>query len=143
MTSSEITLPAVSVVIPTWNAAVFVSRVLKHLVDQEGITFEIIVVDNGSHEIPTGICSRYEYVRLLQQRIPGPGPARNYKVKWNFLRVNALKTNYLLIKIINFTKTHIANIFSKVTTCVNKYFSNFVKPINLCRRFVAQKHVKT
>ena len=36
--------------------------------------FEIIVVDNGSREVPEEICSS---VRLEREPIPGPGPARN------------------------------------------------------------------
>lgn len=38
---------AVSVVIPTWNAAAFVDRVLAALVRQADVTYEILVVDNG------------------------------------------------------------------------------------------------
>lgn len=36
-----------SVVIPTWNAASFVDRVLAALVKQEEVAYEILVVDNG------------------------------------------------------------------------------------------------
>ena len=36
-----------SVVIPTWNAAAFVARVLEKLIQQEGIHYEILVIDNG------------------------------------------------------------------------------------------------
>lgn len=39
--------PSVSVVIPTWNAADCVERVLEKLVAQEGADFEIVVIDNG------------------------------------------------------------------------------------------------
>ena len=38
---------SVSVVIPTWNAAAFVARMLPALVAQRGAEFEILVVDNG------------------------------------------------------------------------------------------------
>ncbi|MGE3260408.1 MAG: glycosyltransferase family 2 protein [Bacteriovoracia bacterium] len=37
----------VSVVIPTWNAAAFVDRVLEALTKQQGVEYEILVVDNG------------------------------------------------------------------------------------------------
>lgn len=37
----------VSVVIPTWNAAADVRRVLERLARQEGASFEVVVVDNG------------------------------------------------------------------------------------------------
>ena len=72
----------ISVIIPHLNQPQALDKCLSSLVDQVRKLpgSEIIVVDNGSHEMPTGICSRYEYVRLLQQRIPGPGPARNYGI---------------------------------------------------------------
>lgn len=38
---------SVSVVIPTWNAAKFVEQVLHCLRLQEGVSFEVLVVDNG------------------------------------------------------------------------------------------------
>lgn len=38
---------SVSVVIPTWNAAKFVEQVLHCLKLQEGVSFEVLVVDNG------------------------------------------------------------------------------------------------
>lgn len=40
-------LPAASVVVPTWNAAGFMTRVLEKLVVQTGVEYEILVVDNG------------------------------------------------------------------------------------------------
>jgi len=41
---------------------------------------EIIVVDNGSRQIPVEVCSSFPNVRLLSQPVPGPGPARNLGV---------------------------------------------------------------
>ncbi len=38
---------------------------------------EIIVVDNGSTELPEAICAAYPNVRLVSEQTPGPGPARN------------------------------------------------------------------
>ncbi len=37
----------VSVVVPTWNAAGFVARILEALVRQEGVEYEVLIVDNG------------------------------------------------------------------------------------------------
>lgn len=50
----------VSVVIPTWNAAQHVARVLELLVAQEGVSFEIVVVDNGVVNRETEeVCERF------------------------------------------------------------------------------------
>jgi glycosyltransferase involved in cell wall biosynthesis len=39
--------------------------------------FEVVVVDNGSRALPLDVIRRRAGVRLLQERQPGPGPARN------------------------------------------------------------------
>lgn len=53
-------LPSVSVVIPTWNAAQFVARVLEKLVAQVDVDYEIVVVDNGVVNPETEqVCIRY------------------------------------------------------------------------------------
>jgi GT2 family glycosyltransferase len=54
-------LPSASVVIPTWNAASFVARVLDRLVAQVDMDFEILVVDNGVINPETEqVCIRYK-----------------------------------------------------------------------------------
>ena len=54
-------------------------RCLASLNAQEGCTSdtEIIVVDNGSDELPEGICAKRPGTTLLREVTPGPGPARN------------------------------------------------------------------
>lgn len=41
------------------------------------LPIEIIVIDNGSAELPLEICASIPDVRLDREAIPGPGPARN------------------------------------------------------------------
>lgn len=56
---------SVSVVIPTWNAARDVERVLSLLAKQEGVNFEILVVDNGVVNQETEIlCQRLAWPQL-------------------------------------------------------------------------------
>lgn len=38
---------------------------------------EIVVVDNGSAELPEAVCAAHPGLRLLHEPEPGPGPARN------------------------------------------------------------------
>jgi len=63
-------LMPVSVVIPTWNAANFVERVLNALVKQRDVTMEIIVLDNGvtncdTENIVKKISQKYSYIKLF------------------------------------------------------------------------------
>ncbi|NMN73136.1 glycosyltransferase family A protein [Rhizobium sp. 57MFTsu3.2] len=68
-----------SVVIPHLNEPGNLRACLEALDLQRtsAVRMEIIVVDNGSHEMPFDVCSGLSDVRLVRQPIPGPGPARN------------------------------------------------------------------
>jgi glycosyltransferase involved in cell wall biosynthesis len=72
----------ISVIVPHLNQPEALARGLDALQAQQGVcrAYEIIVVDNGSRQLPTEICNAYANVRLLSQTIPGPGPARNLGV---------------------------------------------------------------
>ncbi len=68
-----------SVVIPHLNEPEHLTRCLRSL-DREragSVAFEVIVVDNGSREPIDHICRAFSGVRLVLERVPGPGPARN------------------------------------------------------------------
>lgn len=69
----------ISVIIPHLNQPEALDACLASLHAQtiERDAFEIIVVDNGSRSLPIEIVRRYPGVQLLQERRPGPGPARN------------------------------------------------------------------
>ena len=71
--------PRVSVIIPHLNEPGDLRRCLRSLAAQriDGIPFEIIVVDNGSTELPAAVCAAVPGVRLESESVPGPGPARN------------------------------------------------------------------
>lgn len=68
-----------SVIIPHLNEPDDLRRCLLALDAQraDGIPFEIIVVDNGSSEMPMAACSGIPDLRLVRETVPGPGPARN------------------------------------------------------------------
>jgi cellulose synthase/poly-beta-1,6-N-acetylglucosamine synthase-like glycosyltransferase len=71
--------PKISVVIPHLNEPDDLRLCLQSLDAQrtDALPFEIIVVDNGSREMPDFARSAVPGVRLLRETIPGPGPARN------------------------------------------------------------------
>lgn len=70
----------ISVVIPHLNQPDFLARCLQSLQAGAVQPAQIIVVDNGSAEMPEAICAQFESVRLLREDTPGPGPARNLGV---------------------------------------------------------------
>ncbi|MBB5723651.1 glycosyltransferase involved in cell wall biosynthesis [Loktanella ponticola] len=68
--------PRISVIIPHLNQPAMLARCLGSLRDGTRQPDEIIVVDNGSDVLPDVPA----HVTLLQQKTPGPGPARNLGV---------------------------------------------------------------
>lgn len=71
--------PRLSVIIPHLNEPNDLRGCLQALEAQraDGIAFEIIVVDNGSAEMPVAACMAATGVNLQRETARGPGPARN------------------------------------------------------------------
>ncbi|HUH76520.1 MAG TPA: glycosyltransferase family A protein [Devosia sp.] len=68
--------PRVSVIIPHLNDAEQLRHCLASLARQQSAPpFEVIVVDNGSSQLP--VFAEQAGARLLRETTPGPGPARN------------------------------------------------------------------
>lgn len=69
-----------SVIIPHLNEPDNLRRCLRSLDMQRSadLDFEIVIVDNGSAELPCDVCKEFPNVRLEREPIPGPGPARNH-----------------------------------------------------------------
>lgn len=69
----------ISVIIPHLDQPQSLRLCLASLASQTGVEqpIEIIVVDNGSKELPTDVCKAFVGVTLLLEPVPGPGPARN------------------------------------------------------------------
>jgi glycosyltransferase involved in cell wall biosynthesis len=71
-------LPALSAIVPAWNAAATLAQCLDALAAQASHDIEVIVVDDGSTDETAQIASRYN-VRLLRlPRNMGPSAARNW-----------------------------------------------------------------
>lgn len=75
--------PLISVVVPHLNQPDLLRECLSSLDDQtlERAKFEIIVVDNGSTQPPAAVIAAHSGTRLLEEREPGPGTARNRGVQ--------------------------------------------------------------
>ena len=70
--------PAVSVVIPAYNAARVLGEALRSVFAQTFRDFEVLVIDDGSTDGTAGVAAHYgDRVRLLRQANAGPGAARN------------------------------------------------------------------
>lgn len=71
--------PAISVVVPTYNAENTVDRCLRALAEQTvpPDRYEIIVVDDGSADGTCATIRKHEGVRLFEQAHAGPAAARN------------------------------------------------------------------
>ena len=69
----------VSIIIPHMNQSAFLERCLVSLAPQVAAhkDVEVIVVDNGSKQLPTEVLNRFAWARLEQEKEAGPGPARN------------------------------------------------------------------
>lgn len=67
----------ISVVIAHLNQPDMLARCLTSLRAGRRVPDEVIVVDNGSTELPEAVCAAWPAVRLMQEAVPGPGPARS------------------------------------------------------------------
>ncbi|HEY0274702.1 MAG TPA: glycosyltransferase [Paenirhodobacter sp.] len=67
----------ISVVIAHLNQPQMLDRCLRSIMEGRRPPEEVIVVDNGSTELPVAICAQWPEVRLMQEPVPGPGPARS------------------------------------------------------------------
>lgn len=75
---SPSTLPRLSIVVPHLNQPEYLAAFLKSLHDQFDMrAVEVIVVDNGSRDLPRAVVAGYPGVVLAEEAVPGPGPARN------------------------------------------------------------------
>lgn len=71
--------PFVSVIIPHLNQPEAARSCLASLARQSWLAadFEVILVDNGSTRLPEELRETWPGLVLLEERTPGPGPARN------------------------------------------------------------------
>lgn len=80
--TSKLEPPAVSVVIPAYNAAWCVRKAIDSVLAQEFRDFEVLVVDDGSTDDTAAILAPYgDALRVVRQRNGGLSSARNAGIR--------------------------------------------------------------
>lgn len=73
-------MPRISVIIPTYNCAVFLPEAIDSVLKQTCQDFEIIIVDDGSTDDTARVLDQYRShacIQYIYQENQGPGAARN------------------------------------------------------------------
>ncbi|MGH7924223.1 MAG: glycosyltransferase family 2 protein [Candidatus Binatus sp.] len=75
-------MPRVSVIIPVYNGALTVGGAIESVLAQTFADFEIIAIDNGSHDGSREVLAQYSgRVKILEESKRGPSAARNTGVR--------------------------------------------------------------
>lgn len=110
----------ISVVIPVFNTEKYLSTCIESVIQQEKVSFEIILVDDGSTDSSPSICdnyaSKYSNIRSIHIQNSGPATAKNVGLKLakgNYVALtdsdDKMEAN-MLIKMIDAAYNHNADI---------------------------------
>lgn len=69
--------PQVSIVVPFFNSERHLAACIESLLAQDGGSFEVILIDNGSTDGSASIAARYSELTVLAESTPGAYAARN------------------------------------------------------------------
>ena len=74
----------VSIVIPIYNAELFLNRCLESIVNQTYENLEILLIDDGSSDNTPKLCDQWAQkdarIKVIHKQNEGPGIARNYGI---------------------------------------------------------------
>ena len=137
---SQSTYPLVSVIIPVYNVALYLTKALDSIINQTYSNLEIIIIDDGSTDGSEKICDEYaqrdERIKVLHTTNNGLAAARNLGLIHSrgsiisfmdgddWIEQNAIET---LLKAM---KKHKADVVVAKTT--NEYVGQTIKPDNTC-----------
>ncbi len=69
--------PIVSVILPIYNGAAFVTEAVESVLTQDFVDFEVIAVDDGSRDGSAELLARHPAITVLRQENRGVAAARN------------------------------------------------------------------
>ena len=73
--------PSVSVIIPTYNCDRYITQAVESVLKQEGYTYEVIVIDDGSTDSTADVLRPYsDRIRYIRQKNQGVAAARNHGI---------------------------------------------------------------
>src|SRR5215208_5142350 len=75
--------PTISVIIPCYNGAGFLSEAIESVLAQRYPDLETIVVDDGSTDNSLAIAAQYPEIRSISQRNAGVAAARNTGLRYS------------------------------------------------------------
>lgn len=110
---SDATMPLVSIVMPAYNAARWISETIESVLAQTYDRWELIVVDDGSTDMTKEVVDRYaSYLRFVGQQNQGAPSARNRGLKeakgdyYLFLDADDLLAPDALDTLVGYLETH-------------------------------------
>ena len=76
------TQPTVSVIIPAYNCDRYIVRAVESVLQQEGCTWEIVIIDDGSTDSTESVLEPYrDRLRYVKQKNQGVAAARNHGIE--------------------------------------------------------------
>lgn len=128
-------MPAISIIVPVYNAEKYLNRCVKSIINQTFSDFELILVDDGSPDNSGILCDEWSKkdarIKVIHQKNAGAGAARNAGIKNatgryigfvdsdNWIELNMYQTLY---DAITKYKTEVAMV--RMKTC-----KNYVEPL--------------
>lgn len=71
----------ISVIMPVYNGAEYIKKAVDSVLQQSGVRYELIIVDDGSTDATPAVCDvlseQDERIRVIHKENAGPGIARN------------------------------------------------------------------